>query len=135
PAYHRRTGAHERADGLRVLRVYPGLRAVRDPWRLPGRPDGGSTSADANRHLVVFFHRGHRLGLEFRFDRDDAVLFRRGRSGLLSEPHEVVHHLAATGGKGASAGNPLDERPLGWSVHASAGVSSIKNDDMAARLR
>ena len=58
--------AVEDRDGLGVLGLRLGLRAVRDPGRLARRSDRAATRADADRRLVVVLHRRHRVGLEPR---------------------------------------------------------------------
>ena len=56
-----------------------------------------------------------------RLAHRDAVPFRGRRSGLLPQPHQSVHHLAAGGRARAGAGHHVAERPLGRRFHAAAG--------------
>ena len=79
PARHRaRSQPQSDADGLRVQRVLPRLRAVRDSHRLVGRPDRHAAGADADRLLVVGVHRAHR--------RWRSATRRCWRSGFCSAP-------------------------------------------------
>ena len=66
PRDAQRPAADGGADGLGVLGVFVGVRALRDSRRVAGRSDRPAPRADAHRDLVVDLHGGDRLGLELR---------------------------------------------------------------------
>ena len=95
------------SDGLGAVRIRLGVRGLRDPWRLAGRPDRSAPRAHADRPVVVVLHRGDRMGVERALAHRHARAVRRRRGRRVPEPDARADHLAAGQGARARAGGRL----------------------------
>ena len=107
----------------------------RNSQRIPGRCDRSAQGTDADRAVVVVFHRRHRFGFQPRVAGCDSVPVRRRRGGMLPESNQDFHHMASERGKSARAGHHVVERALGRRFHSSAGGLGDANGGLAARVR
>ena len=136
PADQPRSRPDEGANGLGLLGVQLGLRAVRGARRM-ARATGIGPRRVLMRvvALVVVLHRGDRLGLERDVAHRHARAVRRRRGRLLSEPDAHLHDVAAGGGARARAGAAVVLGALERRVHAAAGRLHARVHVVAAHLR
>ncbi len=118
-------GLSQKQMGLVFGGLHPGLRALRDPDRLPRRPDRRAQGAHPRGPLVVVLHLGDGPGLELVLADDRPVPLRHGRSRLLPQHRPRLQQMAADLRTGPCPEHPLDERPLGRRDHAAVARPAV----------
>jgi len=72
-------------DELRLQRVHAGVRHIRDPQRLVGRPRRHAAGTDPHRDMVVHVYHADRRRVELRVPAGHALSFRRRGGRLLAQ--------------------------------------------------